>query len=911
MANRNLKILCVDENEQTYLILRNLLNEIKNWHTELNYAPDYQTAWEQLSEAAYDICFFSYALDRQDGLKFLQHFTEKEVTTAPVLLVDTTDHELNGEFLEIGAVDFMVKDQFNVPILKRVIRYAIQHKDHLESQQNQTTPRSNSSSLAAATDKPEPAGAAGLPPEVQNQLFFNLDVYGIEILDAQGDIVDCNETYQRLLGYSRREIIGQHTTSFASENSKKLFARKFMVLQKQGYAEGELELIRKDGSKIIVWRRYRAIRRPDGAFDQIVSYSRNITERLKAVRQISLLARALEQSPMAMMITDRKGIINYVNFRFAELTEYAYEDVVGKNIRSLETEWQSDESLADMWETIQAGEEWRGEWYNLTKSGEVYWELVTVLPMFNPKGQITNYIFVKENFTEQKELETDTMQSQRRMGALMTEQIGDLTTANEALRFEVSERKRAEQELRQSQARLRAQFQGIPVPTYSWEKIGDEYILVGYNEAANRGSQERIAEMVGLTVREVFGDRPEVLEDFNTCAREKTIVRREGPYQLIMTGENKYFITTYNFVPPNFIIVHIEDVTRYKQMEADLAHYREQVDRTTEDSSEVERLKETLHYEITKREQIERQAHENEERLKLIASNIDDRLREHYRTIPIPTYSWQMIGGEFVLVDFNDAAAKAMGRIVDFFGKTVSEIFADRPQVLADFQRCYEEKTTVIREAPYQLVTSGEMRFFVTTYNYLPPNLIIGHIQDITEQKEIERQLAEALIALERKDQGQGTVDPDLPALKTELAQFREKLEMQRREEERLRQTKNRLRMQYKGIPVPTYSWQRVGDDFVMVDYNDAAEKANHGRIADLMGRPASEVFKDRPQVLADFHRCYADRVTVKREAAYKLISRDETRYFITTYNYIHPNLVQVFIQDITEYKQPEHSKDG
>ena len=417
--------------------------------------------------------------------------------------------------------------------------------------------------------------------------------------------------------------------------------------------------------------------------------------------------------------------------------------------------------------------------------------------------------------------------------------------------------------------------------------------------------------MVGLTVREVFGDRPEVLEDFNTCAREKTIVRREGPYQLIMTGENKYFITTYNFVPPNFIIVHIEDVTRYKQMEADLAHYREQVDRTTEDSSEVERLKETLHYEITKREQIERQAHENEERLKLISSNIDDRLREHYRTIPIPTYSWQMIGGEFVLVDFNDAAAKAMGRIVDFFGKTVSEIFADRPQVLADFQRCYDEKTTVIREAPYQLVTSGEMRFFVTTYNYLPPNLIIGHIQDITEQKEIERQLAEALIALERKDQGQGTVDPDLPALKTELAQFREKLEMQRREEERLRQTKNRLRMQYKGIPVPTYSWQRVGDDFVMVDYNDAAEKANHGRIADLMGRPASEVFKDRPQVLADFHRCYADRVTVKREAAYKLISRDETRYFITTYNYIHPNLVQVFIQDITEYKQPEHSKDG
>lgn len=245
MANRNLKVLCVDENQQTFLSLRNLLDEIKIWHTDLNYAPDYRTAWEQLSAAAYDICFFSYTLDRQDGLKFLQHFTDKEVTTAPVLLVDTADHELNGEFLEIGAVDFVVKDKLDVPILKRVIRYAVQHKDYLETQQNQAAARSNSSGHVVVTNESNAAGAANLSPEVQNQLFFNLDVYGIEILDAQGNIIDCNETYQRLLGYSRREIMGQHTTSFASENSKKLFARKFMMLQKQGYTEGELELIQK------------------------------------------------------------------------------------------------------------------------------------------------------------------------------------------------------------------------------------------------------------------------------------------------------------------------------------------------------------------------------------------------------------------------------------------------------------------------------------------------------------------------------------------------------------------------------------------------------------------------------------------------------------------------------------------
>ncbi|MCB0192063.1 MAG: PAS domain S-box protein [Anaerolineae bacterium] len=898
MVNRDLNILCVDKSKQTFLQLRHLLDDIKVWQIQMDYASDYETAWQKLAAVNYDLCFFSYELERQDGLKFLQRLSEQKPDTSPVLLIDSTAQEMNGDFLEIGEVDFLVRDQIDVALLKRVIRYAVRYKEMEQQAMAKPTPL-NSAKEVEQTGDDQSMG-------MQNQLFFNLDVYGIEILDPKGNIRDCNETYQRLLGYSRREIIGQHTTTFATETSKKLFAKKFMILKKQGYAEGELELVRKDGSKIIVWRRYRAVRHADGSLNQIVSYNRNITERLKAVRQISLLARALEQSPVAMMITDRKGTINYVNFRFTELTEYAYEDVVGKSMRSMETEWQSEEELQDMWSTISDGEEWRGEWYNLTKSGEVYWELVTAIPMFNPKGQVTNYIFVKENFTAQKDLETDTLQTQRRMGALMTEQIDDLMSSNEALRFEVSERKRAEQELRQSQARLRAQFHGIPVPTYSWEIVGHEYILIDYNEAANQDSQGNIADMVGLTAQEVFGDRPEVLEDFDICARKKVVVRREGPYQLVTTGENKYFVTTYNFVPPNFIIVHIENITRYKKLEADLAHYRGQISSTVEDTSEIEQLKDSLNYEIAKREQIEQQAQENEDRLKLIASSIDDRLREHYRTIPIPTYTWQMIGGEFVLVDFNDAAAKAMGRIVDFFGKTAAEIFADRPQVLADFQRCYEIKDTVVREAPYQLVTSGEMRFFVTTYNYLPPNLIIVHIQDITDQKEIENQLAETQSAVEAEKQKREDIEAELGMLKLETERLRKEVEDYQKNEETVRQSKARLKSQYKGIPVPTYAWQRTGNDFIMVDYNDAAEKANHGRIADLMGRPASEVFKDRPQVLADFHRCYAEQTTVKREATYKLISRDETKYFITTYNYIPPNLVQVFIQDITEYKQPE-----
>lgn len=914
MARNQLNVLFVDS-EQEFVQVRDLFRGIKSWQFNLESVSSYDAAWEKIKTNQFDLCLFSYHLNRQDGLKFLQRVANCRITTSLVLLVEPVDHDLAAEFLDVGAVDYLVKGQVDIPLLKRVVRYAIRYRQLAEKAKTQTGQVASLSEVESNEDVGIDDQTDAVMPGLvqQDRMFFQLDVYGIEILDTNGRIVDCNETYQQLLGYSRKEIIGQHTTTFASESSKKIFHRKLTTLRRQGYAEGETELIRKDGSKVIVWRRYRAIHDEDGNFIRIVSFNRNITERLKAVRQISLLARALEQSPVAVMITDRDGVINYVNFKFSELTEYAYEEVIGKNIRSLETEWQSPEDLKTMWNTIAAGEEWRGEWYNLTKSGEVYWESTTAVPVFNAKGQLTHYVFAKENITARKELESDSMQTQRRMGALMTEQITDLTSANEALRFEIIERKRAEQELRQSQARLRAQYKGIPVPTYSWERQNGDFVLVDYNDAADIDSQDTIAKLLGKTAREVFKDRPEVLEDLNRCAAEKTIVRREGPYQLVATGENKYFITTYNFVPPNLIIVHIEDITKYRQMEADLAYYRESLDTAGEGkpSDELEYVKEALYYEITKREETERQARENEERLKLIASNIDERLREQYRTIPIPTYSWQMIGGEFVLIDFNDAAAESMGRIVDFFGKTAQEIFADRPQVLADFRRCYDERTKVVREAPYQLVTSGETRFFVTTYNYLPPNLIIVHIQDITDQKELENQLVETREAVWQERGKRQQLEQLVAILRVELNQLRQDFELRHRIEESLRESRNRLRMQYKGIPVPTYSWQRAGDDFVLVDYNDAAEKANHGQMTDLMGKPASEIFKDRLQVLADFQRCYAEQKTIQREAAYRLISREETRYFITTYNFVPPNLILVYIQDITEYKQTGNGAEG
>ena len=87
------------------------------------------------------------------------------------------------------------------------------------------------------------------------------------------------------------------------------------------------------------------------------------------------------------------------------------------------------------------------------------------------------------------------------------------------------------------------------------------------------------------------------------------------------------------------------------------------------------------------------------------------------------------------------------------------------------------------------------------------------------------------------------------------------------RAEEALRTSEERFRKQYKGMPVPTYSFGQAGDDFVLQDYNDAADSVAEGRMGDWLGKGAAELYPDQPDILADLRTCVAEQRTLRREA--------------------------------------------
>ena len=117
------------------------------------------------------------------------------------------------------------------------------------------------------------------------------------------------------------------------------------------------------------------------------------------------LSRAVEQSPASVVITDKSGAIEYVNPKFVELTGYTPSEAIGKNPRILKSGYTSDDDYRKLWGEISAGKEWRGEFYNRRKNGEMFWGAAVISPITGEDGKTTHYLSVTEDITLRKEYE--------------------------------------------------------------------------------------------------------------------------------------------------------------------------------------------------------------------------------------------------------------------------------------------------------------------------------------------------------------------------------------------------------------------------------------------------------------------------------------------------------------------------
>lgn len=139
-----------------------------------------------------------------------------------------------------------------------------------------------------------------------------------------------------------------------------------------------------------------------------------VAERRRVEDTLRKISAATDQSPVSVIVTNLAGDIEYVNPHFSRLTGYSLEEAKGNNPRILQSGDTPPQTYQRLWETIAAGGVWEGEFRNRKKNGELFWERAIISAVHDQAGDITSYVAVKEDITERKKTEQALRESEER-----------------------------------------------------------------------------------------------------------------------------------------------------------------------------------------------------------------------------------------------------------------------------------------------------------------------------------------------------------------------------------------------------------------------------------------------------------------------------------------------------------------
>lgn len=221
-------------------------------------------------------------------------------------------------------------------------------------------------------------------------------------LDNKANITMVNPKTCQILGYDKAELLEKNWVETILFNEDNVSLNDRLKFIDTNYPDNfENYVLTKSGDKrLIVWNK-TSIKDDEDKTIGILCSGQDVTEqRLSELEKIRLTT-AIEASNSSIVITDTKGNIEYVNPYFTKLTGYSLEEAIGQNPRILKSVEIKSEEYQELWETISRGENWKGEFHNIKKSGESYWESAVIAPVKDNSGKIISYIAVKQDITDE------------------------------------------------------------------------------------------------------------------------------------------------------------------------------------------------------------------------------------------------------------------------------------------------------------------------------------------------------------------------------------------------------------------------------------------------------------------------------------------------------------------------------
>lgn len=248
------------------------------------------------------------------------------------------------------------------------------------------------------------------------QLFERVTKLAVQGYGPDGTVRLWNKASEDLYGYSAAEAIGRNLVDLIIPPEAKEYVRsavRQMVETGAGNHAEEIMLMRKDGSLVPVFSNHAVID-VHGRGKELYCIDIDLSDLKQAEAAARLRHAALEAAANAIVITDRDGVVEWVNPAFSSLSGYTAAECLGRRLGDLTRSGRHDPAFYErLWSTILAGRVWQGEIVDRRKDGSLFTAELTITPVRDDSGAIARFIGIKQDITQRKQLELQALRNQR------------------------------------------------------------------------------------------------------------------------------------------------------------------------------------------------------------------------------------------------------------------------------------------------------------------------------------------------------------------------------------------------------------------------------------------------------------------------------------------------------------------